>query len=85
MKTKIWLAAALVALLSVVGWGVQGQRRSPRVARWEYMVVELHLKSTVDEWETQLNKYGLQGWELASEHQYENSSTVRYTLKRMRQ
>ena len=83
MRTKILLSVALVALFSAVGWGVQGQRRNPRVVRWEYRVVDAPLKS-IDEWEARLNQFGLQGWELVSEHQYENSNTVRYTLKRMK-
>ena len=52
--------------------------------RWEYKVVDVPLKSMVSEWEAQLNQFGLQGWELVSEHQYDNSNAVRYTLKRMK-
>lgn len=84
MKAKALLPLLVFVLLCFIGWNVQGQRRRTVVARWEYKVVDAPLRdigSKLD-YETRLNQFGLEGWELISEHQYESSNTIRYTFKR---
>jgi hypothetical protein len=87
MKSRLWLPLIVIALLCLAGWKAEGQKGTPPAPRWEYKVVDLEGKNPTyaQDYETQLNQLGQQGWELVSEYQIEgNSNFVRFTLKRPR-
>lgn len=85
MKMKLWLPLAAVALLCLVGWKTEGQKSASPAVRWEYRVFDAEGKNPTysQDYETQLNQLGQQGWELVSEHEA-GLNRVRYTLKRPR-
>ena len=67
MRTKVWLAGIVAAVLfGLVGWTGYGQRTQPRALRtiWEYRVV--YVPGVRNMSEKAMNDLGAQGWELVT-------------------